>query len=88
MVIVVKVILDATVALVDLTASLHRALIRGLGGPQIVTECLYIKVQPHCATAGTDAVQVYIWQRENTKEDNSRYAIVIAMLCVQNIIHY
>lgn len=74
MVIVVKVILDATVALVDLTASLHRALIRGLGGPQIVTERLYIKVQPHCANS-------HCWDRccsslhlkeGDTKEDHGR----------------
>lgn len=60
MVVVVKVILYTTVALVDLAAGLHRALVRGLGGPQVVTECLNIKVQPHCATAGTGDVQDYI----------------------------
>lgn len=51
MVIVVKVILNAAVALVDLTASLHGTLIRGLSGPQVVAECLHVKVQPHCANS-------------------------------------
>lgn len=49
MIIVVEMILDATVALVDLTAGLHGALVRGLSGPQIVTERLYVKVKAHCA---------------------------------------
>lgn len=60
MVVMVQVILDTTVAFVDLAAGLHRALVRGLGGPQVVAECLHIKVQPHGATAGTVVVPVYI----------------------------
>ncbi|TNN48252.1 hypothetical protein EYF80_041522 [Liparis tanakae] len=50
-VIVVEVVLDAAVALVDLAAGLHGALVRRLGGAQVVAERLHVKVQPHPANS-------------------------------------
>lgn len=47
MIIVVEVILNATVAFVDFTATFHWALVGGFGSPQVVAKCLNVKVQPH-----------------------------------------
>lgn len=60
MVIVVEVILDATVALIDSPAGLDRTLIGGLGGPQVVTERLYVKVQAHCAKSHVHFARLHL----------------------------
>lgn len=51
MVIVVQVVLNTTVTLVDLAASLHGAFIGWLSCPQVVAESLHVKVHPHAVTS-------------------------------------
>lgn len=61
MVIVVQVIFNAAVALVNLAAAFHRALIWGLGCPQVVAKGLDIEIQSHRTNTAPGAeASVYI----------------------------